>query len=246
MKLATTLFSLSAMLPVCTGQEPAAKLTAHSGTFVMEAGETKLTDLIDRCAVQLGWNILTNPQEMAGAGGPAVVQLQNKITTDGPGCEELLTSMLYRSGFALTTLDASKNLYEVINLAGPRAREITMRATQRTPEQVLSRPNLKVAVTVAMPLEHINAMVATNALRPFFASTGAGSSSLTIGNVGNVSSILISGFQDQVAAAIRLVETCDVAPPEEHTTPPLEERIEAIERRLDALERKLAGKAQDR
>ncbi|MEO6597335.1 MAG: hypothetical protein ABIP94_21540 [Planctomycetota bacterium] len=249
MKLATALLSLSALLPVCAGQEPAAKVATQAKVFVLDPGETKLTDLIDRSAAFLGWNILTNAQEMAGGGpGSLTVQLQNKMTTDATGCEEVLSNMLYRSGFALTTLDESKKLYEVISMFGPRNREVSLRALTRTADQVMARPNLKVAVTVVMALEHTNAMIATNALRPFFAQTGvsAGGASLTLGNVGNNSSILLSGMQDQVAAAIRLVKTCDVAPPAEQAPASLADRVEATERRLDAIEKKLAGKTQDR
>ena len=52
--------------------------------------------------------------------------------------------------------------------------------------------------------------MATNSLRPFFASTGQVGAPLTLGNVGNNRAMLLQGFTDQVAAAIRLLRTVDV------------------------------------
>jgi hypothetical protein len=240
MKLVALLLSAPALVLACVGQQPA---TAPTPTkpFVLEAGEILLSDLIDRSAPYLGWNILSHNQEMASAGGATTIRLQNRIETDVAGCEELLASMLWRSGFALTTLDESKRLYEIINASGPRSREITTRAVSKTPEQVLARPNLKVPVMTAVELKHINATIATNALRPFFASTGGaqGGAQLTLGNVGNNTAVLVLGMQDQVASALRILKTCDV--PAAAGEPALLERLDAIERRLQALEQKLGA-----
>ncbi|HEX6812205.1 MAG TPA: hypothetical protein VF384_11320 [Planctomycetota bacterium] len=238
-RIATRLCLLSLLTVIAPCQDPAANAKK---TFVLEPGEVSLSDLIDRCAPLLGWNILTNNQEMAAAGGgAATIRLQNRIATDLQGCEDFLTSMLYRSGLVLTGLDESKQIYEVIALNGPRSREIVNRALTRTPEQVLARPSLKVPVLTVVELKHINATIATNALRPFYASTGGNpAGSMTIGNVGNSTAMLLSGMSDQVAGAIRLLKTCDVPPPPEQAPPSLTERIEAIERRLTALEQKLA------
>ena len=231
---------LSLLTLAATCQEPAANAKK---TFVLEPGEIRLNDLIDRCASLLGWNILVRNEEISAAGGgEATIRLQNRLTTDVQGCEDFLSNMLYRGCCVLTALDESKQLYEIISATGPRQREITNRAQSRTPAQVLARPALKVPVLTVVELKHINATIATNALRPFFASTGsaAGGSQLTLGNVGNNPAVLLCGMNDQVAAAIRLVQTCDVPPPPEAAPPSkLTERIDAIERRLQALEQKL-------
>ena len=221
----------------CISQQPAAPAEKP---FVVEAGETKLMDLVDRCANHLQWNVLVSEQEMGGQ--VLTVRLQQRIEVDHAGCEDLLTTMLFRSGFALTVLDQQKRIYEVINMVGPRNREITLRAVARTTEEILARPGLRVPVTTVVQLKHINAVIATNALRPFFASSGGPTSALTIGNIGNNTSLLLSGMQDQVAAAIGLLATADVPErPEldwEKGGKKLWDRLEAIERRLDAIEKK--------
>ncbi len=238
MRTATLLFSLLAIAPAVIAQQGAKD--APKAPFVIEAGEIQLPALIDRCADYLDRNILVSTADMHVGGASLTVRLQQKIETDRSGCEEVLTSLLYRAGFAMIQLDDG-TMFEVVSLSGPRGREVANRAQHRTIDQVLARPNLKVPVTVSLPLQHINATVATNALRPFFASTGAptGSASLTIGNVGNNSTLLISGFQDQVAQAIRIVRECDTPPTK--IAPSIEELIGSLQARLKALEDKLAG-----
>lgn len=227
---------LPGFLPGLIAQDPPA--TTASQPFVLEAGEIKLNDLVDRCASHLKWNILLNDQEIAARVGNGAIRMQNRLQVDRNGCEDLLSSMLARSNFVLTVLDESQHLYEVISLDGPRAREISNRAVRRTPEEVLRRPSLRMPVTTVLELQHTNAVIATNALRPFLASSGPGQSLLTIGNFGNTRAIVISGLQDQVATAIGLVRSGDVPDPM-NTVPGVTERLEAIERRLAALEKKL-------
>lgn len=244
MTLKTSLFLLSALATTCLTpgtQDP--KKAPEGSPFVVEAGELKMGDLIDRAAAYLKRNILSNEQEMANASqGTPVFKLQQPITTDRDGCEDLLTSLLYTRGFAIVPLDESKGVYEVIAMNGPRQREVFSRAAQRTPEQILARPNLKMSVSVVVPLKHVNATIATNALRPFFASTGGpqAGGSLTIGNVGNNSAMLVSGLQDQVANAIRLLQVADI--PGAPDAPGTAERLEALSQRVRALEEKIAGK----
>lgn len=241
MNLTATRLSVLALLTVLLPcQDPPAANPKKA--FVLDSGEIQLTELIDRCALLLRWNIMWFDGELgAGGRGATTIRLHNPIATDLQGCEEFLTSMLYRFGFALTVLDQSKQIYEVIAMTGPRQREITNRAQSRTPEQVLARPDLKVPVVTVVVLKHVNATIATNALRPFYAVTGgaAGGAQLTLGNVGNNSAMLLCGYNDQVAAALKLLQFCDVPPPPEAAPPSLTERIDAVERRLQAIEQKL-------
>jgi hypothetical protein len=242
------LFLLSALATACLAgtQDPKAqdpKKVPAGPPFAIEAGELKLGDLIDRAADYLKRNILVTEQEMMQAGqGSNVFKLQQPISTDRDGCEELLTTLLSTRGFAVVPLDEQKGVYEVISMNGPRSREIFSRAAQRTPEQILARPNLKMPVVTVVPLKHVNGTIATNALRPFFASTGAaqGGGSLTLGNVGNNSSILLSGLQDQVANAIRMLQIADI--PGAPEVAGAAERMEALSQRVAALEQKIAGK----
>ena len=209
--------------------------------FVLEAGEHNLFDLIDRAAEYLGRNILTDPTLMRAAAAPGgdVVAIQKRLEVDALGCEELLSQLLYSKGFALVPLDTSKGLYEVIAMQGPRRAALHTRAIVMTPEQVLRRPNLKMVVLTVVPLEHTQVQVATNSLRPFFAFSGQ-SVGLTIGNVGNNRAILLQGFADQVAAAIRILRSADIPPRESELS--LDRRIQALERRVSELEDKHGGR----
>jgi len=223
-----------------------AQQAAQSGQpFVLEAGKIELSELIDRAAAYLGRNILWSAQELQStAQGGTTITLQHRVETGRDGCEDLLTSLLYRSGFAVSTLDAQQALYEVISLNGPRCREVFNSAQHKSPEEILARPDLHVPVTTAIALQHINATIATNALRPFFASSGTTTGGITIGNVGNNQGLLICGWQHQIATAIRLVLQNDVPPPEPKA-PGLAERLAELEQRLAALEeqvRALQGK----
>lgn len=241
MKPAALVFALLTALPACIAQQPSSAVPKDP--FRLPAGEVQLSALVDQCALYLGTNILWNPQELSQASTPNP-KLQHPVETDREGCEELLTSMLIRSGLALVSLDEKGSLMEVISLNGPRAREFWARAQERSVEAVLARPNLKLPVTVMMPLEHINATIATNALRPFFASTGSNAGgSLTIGNVGNNSALLISGMQDQVVQAIRLLRKCDIPGGTDIPGMPVVvdgERVQRLEQRVKALEDQIA------
>lgn len=243
MKIATLLFALFAFAPAaCVSQQPGKN--PAKPPLLIEAGEIQLTTLVDTCAAYLGCNILSSPQEFAGTPQPAV-RLQKSVQLDRDGCEEFLASMLSRSGLALTWLDEKGSMLEVVNMNGPRGREVLARAQERSPEQVLARPDLKVAVTTAVPLEHINATIAVNSLRPFLASSsGPGAGQLSVGTVGSNKALLISGMQDQVAQAIRLVRKCDVPGSTEGMPPGIagDDRIANLERRVKALEEQL-GKA---
>ena len=151
--------------------------------------------------------------------------------------------MLHRSGLVLTYMDGKGETMEVISMGGPRAREISSRALPTSPEAVMARPNLKLPVITNLPLKHTNATIATNSLRPFFTSSGG--PTLTFGTVGNNTSLLLCGFQDQVASAIRVIQKCDV--PSNDTLDPStgmpvsHDRIHQLEQRVKALEEKLAA-----
>lgn len=247
-RLATAL--LCCALPIAAQEVPppagkAVVALGQKGTppFVLEAGEHDLRAIINRAAAYLGRNILVidniDVPQQKGA-GPGAIELQQPMTLDAAGCEEVLTSLLYVRGAALVPIDEAKSLYEVVSMYGPRGREIYARAPTRTIEEVLARPNLRMAVTVAMPLQHINATVATNALRPFFASSGnQAAGSLMVGNVGTSGSILLSGFQDQVAAAIRILHAADRPPSQELME--RDQMLQSLMQRVAALEQRLQG-----
>lgn len=233
--LFTALTAFAATAP----QDPVAPKKSRP-PFVFEAGTLELRELIDSCAAYLQWNILVDDQELGGNGKALTLTLQQPVATDQHGCEELLGGLLWTRNLAIVPIDEPKKVYEVLSLHGPRMREIASRAVQRTPEQVLARPNLRQWITTVYPLTHTNATLATNALRPFFAQVGSSQQgiALTIGNIGNNASILISGPQHMVASTIDVLKTADV--PSIGLEPGVPERLAELGKQLEAMTTRLA------
>ena len=100
-------------------------------------------------------------------------------------------------------------------------------AVRRSPEEILSRPNLKVAVVTEVHLERIQAPWAVNSLRPFYA-TSAGVDDVDITSAGNDSTVILRGFQHQVAQVIQTLRAADAA--ETEIGGPVSARIEHLER----------------
>lgn len=227
--LALVLLTSSSLFPT---QDP-----QRSTGFVLDVGEHDLGELIDRAATFLGRNILADSHAMQAM--MPTVEIQKRLEVDALGCEDLLGQLLYTKGFALVPLDTSVGLYEVIQMQGPRRTELMARAITMSPEEILRRPNLKMPVLTSLPLQHSDANVAVNSLRPFFASPGQVGAPLTIGTLGNNRAILLQGFADQVGAAIRVLREADMPPRE--TDPTLEERVRILEQRLESLEKKVGN-----
>jgi general secretion pathway protein D len=123
-------------------------------------------------------------------------------------------TMLYIRGFAVVPrLEGDMELYEIVNITGPRGREVTNGARYVTIEELPKyRSQTGVPILTTVPLKHTNATLATNSLRSFFAITGSpqGGGALTLGNVGNNTAMLLQGFGPQVYAAVELLKLVDV------------------------------------
>ena len=123
-------------------------------------------------------------------------------------------TMLYIKNFAVVPRgEGELELLEIVNMGGPRGREVTSGARYVTPDELPQyRYQTGVPILTTVPLKNINATIATNALRPFFAQTGspAGGATLTLGNVGNASAMLLQGFGPQVYAAVELLKLVDL------------------------------------
>lgn len=258
-----TLLVLAAAAPTQQYAPRVAENAPAKAPFVFDAGVTELRTVIERCGAYLQRNILYDDVELtlggrrakppaggapavapaadAGPSGP-VVELQLPIVTDRDGCEEVLASLLWTRGLALVPLDEARGLWEVLALHGARGRDVPLRAAQRTPEQVLARPSLRLFVTVVCTLEHVNATVATNALRPFFASTGSpgGIGTLTLGNVGTAAALVLNGPQDMVASALLLLRAADVPQPPD-ARPELDARVNSLARQNEQLQQRIAA-----
>ena len=122
-------------------------------------------------------------------------------------------TMLYIKGFAIVPRgEGDLELLEIVMMTGTRGREVTNGARYVTPDELKEyRYQTGVPILTTVPLKNINAQLANNALRPFFASTGGANAggSVQIGNVGNKSALLLQGFGPQVYAAVELLRLVD-------------------------------------
>jgi hypothetical protein len=134
----------------------------------------------------------------------------------------MLGQLLATRSLVVVPVDEQRQVWEVLFLQGQRGREVMTRAVTRTPEEVLQRPNLKQMVFVTLPLQHINAQIATNALRPFFMSNQQ-VPTLQIGTAGTNEALIMTGFSDQIATCIQMLRVCDR---------PLEERNQDLNNAL--------------
>jgi general secretion pathway protein D len=128
--------------------------------------------------------------------------------------DSFFQTMLYIKGFAVVPRgEGDLEMFEIVSMGGQRAREVTNGARYVTPDELPAyRNKTGVPILTTVPLKNINATIATNALRPFFATTGAptGGGTLTLGNVGNNSAMLLQGFGPQVYAAVELLKLVDL------------------------------------
>jgi len=235
---------------------PRRGIETEGNGFALPAGEVPLTDLIDAAARFLGRNILWTAQELQSTGnGELTFYLHKKTVLDAVGCEELLYGMLYTKGLTVLPVDEQHGFFEIVCINGPRSRDLYTRAPLRSAEQVLRRPTFREFCTVVVPLEHANANTVINYLRQCFSTptfNGPNGPLLWIGCAGEVGPIMLTGFGDQVAIALRMLQKADVAPPAPVVTGPtgamvpvsaiqnLAETVQQLAARVKELEGKLA------
>jgi len=178
-------------------------------SLTIDSGIHPIPKMVERVAAFLDYNILYNASEIESAGE---IRLTRRTEVDAKGCWELFGTLLYHKGLAIVTIDEARGFHEIISMNGPRQREITNSALFVKLEDAETYAKLKATpILTTVPLKNINATIAVNSLRPFFATTGSsGSNALTIGTVGNNTDLLIQGFGPQVAAACRLLRLVDV------------------------------------
>lgn len=204
--------------------------------FVLEAGTYGLKEFLLKCASHLEWNLLLAESDFQG---PNSIDIQKAIKVDTKGCLELMTNLAFVKDFAIVPVDTSKNIYQAIFIRGPRRPMINITARFMSPLEVkqLARTVLPVVTTVR--LKHVSAPKATATVRPFFASTGAAAGSVSIGTAGNEEMVLLQGFANQVAQAIRLFEEID-QPPRQTPSKSVVAQLAEVQRQLAGLEKRLA------
>src|SRR5262249_52766593 len=149
-----------------------APIRTDATTMLLPAGRIGLRELIDATATFLQWNILFTPSELQQSASGNMIELQTPMPVDAKSCEEVVSELLFNKGYVLLPRNRERHMFEVVFMAGQRAREVVSGAETRTLDEVMARPTLKQMVSVIVPLQNINATIAVNALRPFFAQTG--------------------------------------------------------------------------
>lgn len=214
---------------------PAAADAAVLEPLVLPAGEHKLVDVTDMIGSYLKLNILTESLEA----GPKEVKFKQDLRLEGDQALDVLSQLLLANNCALTTLDEKAMLLEVITLNSSGRQTLLRRAAFASPEEIFARPRLGMWVTTTVKLQHIDAQAATNSLRPFFSGSG-GSLSVMFGSVGNRDSLLIGGFQNNVAGMLTLLASMDV--PESaakiREVEKLRSKVKSLEARIKKLEAK--------
>ena len=158
---------------------------------------------LDETARVLGANILWRAQDISAAG--PVTGAARRL---GPAAWHLeATRALRKSGLVLVPLDEGRRVFEVVSLKGPRARLVSQRARECTPEQVLAPDTPIEPVWVFRRMQHVNAVAAVNQLRPRI----AGSQALSVGCC--EAGLVLWGLSDEVAAALAALTPIDTAPP---------------------------------
>ena len=123
-------------------------------------------------------------------------------------------TMLYIKGFALLQRGSGDTeLLGIVNMGGQRGREVNSSARYVSVDMIDRYKNQTgVPIITTVRLKNMNATIAQNALRPFFAAAGgaaAGGGGLTINAVGNNSSLLVQGFGPQVHDFVSLFKIID-------------------------------------
>ncbi|MBL9076055.1 MAG: hypothetical protein JNL08_01045 [Planctomycetes bacterium] len=204
------------------GPTPRMEVDAATDTIAFSMNENngmELTEFIKWAQEVTGRAFTFNQQELQTAGqGAGTVSFLGTLRIKRERFKEdfysFFQTMLYIKGFAVVPRgEGDLEMLEIVSMSGPRNREVTNGARYVLPDELhLYRNRTGEPILTTVSLKNINATIATNALRPFFASTGSPTAGggPTLGNVGNNTAMLIQGFGPQVYAAVKLLELVDV------------------------------------
>lgn len=204
---------LGLFLALCTvAPAPAQKVARPDQArpkLVLEAGEHRLSDLIDRTARYLKRNYLYDDREMKQASS---FRLHTGVAMDAEQCEDFVSQIAFTKDFAMVPVNRSLKVFEFINLRGQHRGRIFAESITMTPEQVKKIAKRHVGVTTSFTFKHIDAARASQQLRPFFAaSAGAGAHMCFVALTSK--SLIMTGFASQVARAMELLEMVDTPEP---------------------------------
>ena len=180
--------------------------------MVLEAGEYKLDDLIDRAARYLKRNYLYDLE-----GSPVTssgFKLQESLSLNPHNCEAFLSQIAYSKGFILVPTNPSLQVYEFVYVMGTgRGRSqhtarVACRSTIMATQEVKQNAHIYFRVTTKVDLTHITATDAREVIQSLFRSSQTSPEGIACTLV-NRSSIMLSGMAPHVARAIRLLEIAD-------------------------------------
>jgi general secretion pathway protein D len=204
------------------GQEPGVKprMEVQGDKIIFSMSETagmELKEFVKWAQEMTGKRFFVNETELTqSTSGPRVSFLGTfKFNREGFVDEffGFFQTMLYIKGFALLPRGAGdQELLEIVSMTGQRARDVNSSARYVSLDSIEEyRGQTGVPIMTTIQLKNINANIAQNALRPFFAQSGgaAGASSLLFGTAGNNSSLLLQGFGPQVYDAVKLLQLVD-------------------------------------
>ncbi len=212
-----------ATAPGATTQDPQSKprMEVQGDKIVFSMSETagmEIKEFIKWAQEMTGRRFFLNENELQQATGGTRVSFLGTFTFKKDTFIDeffgFFQTMLYIKGFALLARgSADQELLEIVYMTGPRSREVTSSARYVPLDNIDEyRTQTGMPILTTVPLKNINANIATNALRPFFAQAGAQAGTaggLTFGTAGNNTSLLLQGFGPQVYDAVKLLQLVD-------------------------------------
>lgn len=201
--------------------QPTPKMVVEGDKIVFSMSETagmEIKDFIKWAQEMTGKRFFFNENELQQATGGTRVSFLGTFTFNKDTFVNeffgFFQTMLYIKGFALLPRGSTEQeLLEIVYMTGPRSREVTSSARYVPLDSIDDyRSQTGVPILTTVPLKNINANIATNALRPFFAQAGATAGQaggLTFGTAGNNTSLLLQGFGPQVYDAVKLLQLVD-------------------------------------
>jgi hypothetical protein len=153
----------------------------------------------------LGANILWRSKETAAA-KPVAAGAPRRL---GPAAWYVEATRALRAiDIVLVPLDAGRRLFDAVALNGPRQRWAMQLARECTAEQLLAKDIPIEPVWLLSRVQHVDAMKIVNQLRP----TLARKHGLSVGCFEG--GLVFWGLSDDVASALEVARTLDVAPPQ--------------------------------
>jgi len=226
--------TLLAAAPAQQDRSQHGPIRSDASGLVLPAGDFTVAELVEATATYLCRNYLYDPSTLGRAGG---FTLQRQVAVDALGSEELLYALLSTRDLAVFPVDELRGIYAIVALDStvqpgqPGQSGATLRgyAPWRSREEILRRPNLREIVYTGIA-------VATSDARALAAMFDA---AVPVGwQPGRLfvcardeRFLMLHGYRDQVAQAIRIAELLDRGP-----TPGRED----LRQRILRLERELA------